>query len=533
MYSTVLSGAIYGIDSYLVQVEVDMSSGLPCFAMVGSLGGEVKESGERVRIALKNMGIHLPPMHVAVNLSPADIKKEGTAFDLPIAAGLLCSMEKIRRSALQGILLLGELGLDGKVRPVKGVLPIIKKAHEAGIERCLIPEGNVREAGRIQGIKIVGVPSLSTAIEYLNTPPQRQDMVIAPFVEEEPLWMREDTEGKRKSLREGGDEPVPGEPDFCEIVGQESVKRAALIAAAGFHNLLIVGPPGSGKTMTARRLPSILPLLTGEEILEVSSIYSIAGLLDEDTPYISRRPFLNPHHTISPQALTGGGRIPRPGVISLSHRGVLFLDEMAEFKKQTLDLLRQPMEDRRVQIARSCGSFSYPADFMLVGASNPCPCGYYPDRNRCRCTPFEVRQYFSRISGPILDRLDIRIFAPQLKIGQLQGGEKGETSTSMRKKVTGARIRQQKRFEGTRLRFNADLGAGDIEKYCPLGRKEKQLMEELFQSLGLSARAYHRMIKVARTIADVEGRDAIGREQLLEAACYYSGEEAGFGNERQ
>lgn len=515
MYSTVLSGAIYGIDSYLVQVEVDMSSGLPCFAMVGSLGGEVKESGERVRIALKNMGIHLPPMHVAVNLSPADIKKEGTAFDLPIAAALLCSMEKIKRSAAQGILLLGELGLNGEVRPVKGVLPIIKKARETGVEKCLIPEGNVREAARIRDIKIVGVSSLSDAIEYLNAPSGRQDLMTKAFSDREEL---------------GTEDFADGELDFGEIAGQESVKRAALIAAAGFHNLLIIGPPGSGKTMIARRLPAILPLLSGEEILEVSSIYSIAGLLDEKTPYIRRRPFLNPHHTISPQALTGGGRIPRPGVISLSHRGVLFLDEMAEFKKQTLDLLRQPMEDRRVQIARSCGSFSYPADFMLVGAMNPCPCGYYPDRNRCRCTPYEIRQYLLRISGPILDRIDIRIFAPQLKIGQLQGGERGETSGSMREKVMRARGRQQKRFEGTRLRFNADLKVGDMEKYCLLGGEEKLLMEQLFRTLNLSARAYHRMIKVARTIADVEGSDAIGREHLMEAACYYSGEEGMFGN---
>lgn len=510
MYSTVLSGAIYGMESYLVQVEVDMSSGLPCFVMVGSLGSEVKESGERVRISLKNMGIHLPPMHVAVNLSPADVRKEGTAFDLPIATALLSTMGKIKEGAAGGTLLLGELGLNGEVRPVKGVLPIIKKAFESGVKKCLIPAENVREAGRIRNIRIMGVSSLLQAIEYLNAPPEKQDIMAAPF-----------RAGEEVRPEEGK------EPDFDEIIGQESVKRAALIAAAGFHNLLITGPPGAGKTMIARRLPSILPPLLEEEILEVSSVYSIAGLLDEKMPCINRRPFLNPHHTISPQALTGGGRIPRPGVISLSHRGVLFLDEMPEFKKRTLDLLRQPMEDKRVQIARAYGSFSYPADFMLVGAMNPCPCGYYPDRNRCRCTPFELHRYLSRISGPILDRIDIRVQAPGLKIRQLQGGEKGESSKSLREKVMRARRRQQERFEGTALCFNADLGTVDLEKYCPLGEEEKQIMEELFQTLGLSARAYHKMIKVARTIADVEEKEKIGAEHLMEAACYYGGEEAG------
>ena len=309
MYSTVLSGAVYGMDSFLVEVEVDVSPGLPCFAMVGRLGAEVKESGERVRISLKNMGIHLPPVHIAVNLSPADIRKEGTAFDLPIAAAVLASMEKIRRGGAEKILILGELGLNGEVRPVKGVLPIIKRAREAGIGYCLIPEKNVREASRIRDMKIAGVSSLTQAIACLNASPEERGKWLTP-----PKTCGEEAER----------EP---EPDFCEITGQESVKRGALLAAAGFHNLLLVGPPGSGKTMTARRLPSILPPLSGEESLEVSAIYSIAGLLDGQKPYITRRPFLNPHHSVSPQALTGGGRIPKPGVVSLAHRGVLFVCE--------------------------------------------------------------------------------------------------------------------------------------------------------------------------------------------------------------
>jgi len=508
LYSTVLSGTVYGMDSVLVEVEVDVSPGLPCFAMVGRLGAEVKESGERVRISLKNMGIHLPPVHIAVNLSPADIRKEGTAFDLPIAAAVLASMEKIRKGGAENILILGELGLNGEVRPVKGVLPIIKKAWEAGIGYCLIPEKNVREASRIRDMKIAGVSSLTQAITCLNASPGERGKWLA----------------FEKICGEAEPEREP-EPDFCEITGQEGVKRGALLAAAGFHNLLIVGPPGSGKTMTARRLPSILPPLSNEESLEVSAIYSIAGLLDGQKPYIARRPFLNPHHSVSPQALTGGGRIPKPGVVSLAHRGVLFMDEMPEFKKQTLDMLRQPMEDKRVQIARASGSFSYPADFMLVGAMNPCPCGYYPDRNRCRCTPYEIRQYISHISGPVLDRIDIRVNAPALQIHRLQEEGRGETSGEMRKKVMRARESQQRRFAGTSLRFNADLGPGDMDKYCPLGTAQKEMMERMFQAMGFSARAYHRIVKVARTIADVEGSADITAAHLAEAACYHGGGE--------
>lgn len=516
MFSTILSGTVYGIQSHMVHVEVDLSSGLPCFVMVGSLGAEVREAAERIRVALKNSGIQLPPMHIAVNLSPASVHKEGTGFDLPIAVGVLTAMGVLPPDRTQGILFLGELGLNGELKPVRGVLPIAVQAVRQGIDRCLIPVENLGEAGAVKEMQAKGAENLLQVIEYLRADPVMQKEIL-------PSKQENAADLLQKTSKEV-------QPDFQDIAGQETVKRAALISAAGFHHMLITGPPGAGKTMIARRLSTILPPLSLEECMEVSSLYSIAGRLPEGQPLVTERPFLSPHHTISPQALSGGGRIPHPGIVSLAHRGVLFLDELPEFKRQTLDLLRQPLEDREIHIARSSGSFTYPAEFMLVAAMNPCPCGYYPDRNKCACTPYEVHRYLSHISGPILDRIDLGVWAFRVDIRQLQSKKKGISSRQLKDQVLQARAMQQERYRGTGIRFNSELMPGDMESFCPLEQEEKNFLEQLFCTLNLSARAYHRLLKVARTIADLEGSDRIKVNHLTEAVCYRA-EESVYGKE--
>ena len=521
MFSTITSGTINGIRSCLIQVEVDVSQGLPCFQIVGLPGSEVREARERVKVALKNVGIALPPVCVNVNLSPADIPKSGTMFDLPVAVGIMSALSKLPQEAAEDTLLIGELGLSGELKPVKGVLPIVREAADRGIRRCILPVENAWEGALVAGVESIGVSSLQETMELLSGNKRSEDMRI----ETAGIQLRERQNGKqgdgnRQDSAAENEGKRENHEDFADMSGQESLKRAAQIAAAGFHNMLIVGAPGSGKTMLARRIPAILPPLSREESLEVSSIYSISGLLKSVGSLKNERPFLNPHHTITGRALVGGGRIPAPGIISLAHRGVLFLDELPEFKRETLDILRQPLEDRQVQIARSSGTYVYPADFMLVGAMNPCPCGYYPDMERCRCTPYEIRRYLRRVSGPILDRMDICVEARPVEFQDIAGQKKGESSAQIREHVMHARKRQAQRFAGTDIRFNSDMKASDMEQYCHLGNKEQRFMEKMFTSMQLSARGYHRVIKVARTIADLEESEQISEKHLAEAICY-------------
>ena len=500
MLAKVFSCAVIGLEGAVVQVEVDISRGLPSFTIVGLPDTAVQESRERVRAAIKNSGLAFPGTRLTVNLAPADLRKEGPAYDLPIALGILLANDQLWAD-VSSCLFVGELSLDGTVRHTEGILPMVSVAKEQGFQRVFVPSVDAPEASLIKGLEVIPVDSLGKLAMHLQG---LEEMI--PYqpdfdIEEEPA-------------------PDYG-TDMAHVKGQEHVKRALEVAASGGHNVLMTGPPGAGKTLMARAIPSILPSMTIEEALEVTKIYSVSGLLPPETPLIRHRPFRSPHHTISHAGLVGGGQWARPGEISLAHHGVLFLDEVPEFGTRVLEVMRQPMEDKVVTISRAQGSLTFPANFMLVAAMNPCPCGYYGDPvKECTCSPALVTRYQKRISGPLLDRVDIHAEVPRVEYEKLTGEGELERSEAIRARVKEARQRQRRRFQGTRLTCNADMGPAEVREKCPLDEAGRSLLRSAMYQLQMSARAFHRILKLALTIADLAGEERITTAHLAEAIQY-------------
>lgn len=502
MLAKVIGCSLTGVDGLLVQVEVDLAQGLPSFSTVGLAEGAVREAKDRVRAAIKNGGYGFPQGRITVNLAPAAVRKEGTGYDLPIALGILAAAGIVPHDLLASTAIVGELSLDGSVRPVPGVLPMALAARQEGLSRFLVPAGNGAEAAIVQGLEVLPIERLDQAVELLAG-----RTAIAPLIVD-PAELFACDDGYSV--------------DFADVKGQEYAKRAMEIAAAGGHNLLLTGVPGTGKTMMARRLPTILPDLTLEEAIETTKVFSTAGLLPEKTPLLVTRPFRSPHHTVSDAGLIGGGQVPRPGEVSLAHNGVLFLDELPEFKKHVLEVLRQPLEDGTVTIARAATSLNFPARFMLVAAMNPCPCGFLGDRVRaCTCNPLQVQRYRSRLSGPLLDRIDMHVEVPAVQVKELIGQPSGESSAAIRDRVNRARARQRQRFAGTgRLYCNAQMSAKEVKRWCRLDGASADLLNQSITRLGLSARAYHRILKIALTIADLAGAEVPATAHVAEAIQY-------------